>query len=483
MKKVNFINRALLSFKRNKNHSIILFLIILIVSVSISTAIYISDATQASVKEIKSKLPAILSLEYKGSGISNIDKKTVEILGNSRYIDSFDYRTFFYQESDKIKRWKKNQEDEHISIHGEKNINFFTLQGVHNPNILEVLSGNKELIEGATFNNSDIENANAVALIDERLASLNSLKINDTIHLKTRDINRKESELLWKTSPNEEAISNFEIEFPVKLIGILKDKSNIIFDNQEKDAFSSIVNIIYVPNNYIYNIRKELAEIRYNKELISLDTKTSIENSQNIFDIYFKLKKADKINQFIRESEDIIPKGYEFISNQNNYKDIVTPIKNLENISFAVLVSSITISIILVSIIIVYYIRRRRREIGIYISLGEKKEKIILQFIFEIIIISILSFILSILISKFISSEISNSLLSIDKNDIIMDFDKFSSIFLKNISAEEMIDTYKINYSINTTLKSLSIIFLTMIFSSISAIIYILKIKTREMLL
>ena len=96
-----------------------------------------------------------------------------------------------------------------------------------------------------------------------------------------------------------------------------------------------------------------------------------------------------------------------------SYDRMVSSIEGTKNFSNIILVVVILSSIIVISLMIINSVKDRNYEIGVLLSLGEKKIKIVLQFILELVLISILSFIISIGTSKLISQKLADKVISI----------------------------------------------------------------------
>lgn len=93
------------------------------------------------------------------------------------------------------------------------------------------------------------------------------------------------------------------------------------------------------------------------------------------------------------------------------YIKMIGPIENMASTSkWIIYLVSITGSIIL-GLIIMLTIKERRKELGILLSIGEKKGKLIGQLLVEVLCIAVLAFSLSIFTGGTVSQKMGDSLL------------------------------------------------------------------------
>lgn len=90
------------------------------------------------------------------------------------------------------------------------------------------------------------------------------------------------------------------------------------------------------------------------------------------------------------------------------YKAVEKSLNAMQNIIIVLIVGIIIASIVILSLILNMWIKQRTREIGILLSIGTGKLKIITQYIIEILLISIIAFGLSYFSSNMIAEKTSN---------------------------------------------------------------------------
>lgn len=236
----------------------------------------------------------------------------------------------------------------------------------------EFIDGSNTITDGkvsSDFNGSDV-------IISEELATLNNLKVGDTITL---------------IDPKNEKNT-----YDAIITGIYKENTDD--SNNMGEMFSGSANKIITNSNFVKTI------IDKNEDITSTITPT------------FYLKDAKSVSKF--ESE-VKEKGLgEFYTVSNNLSEIEGATKSINNVKiFATtfLIITLIIGAIVLLVINMINIRERKYEIGVLRTIGMKKSKLSLQFISELLIVGIISLLVGTAAGATLSVPVSNKLL---KNEI-----------------------------------------------------------------
>lgn len=103
---------------------------------------------------------------------------------------------------------------------------------------------------------------------------------------------------------------------------------------------------------------------------------------------------------------------YIFDANNEAYEKMMGPIENVEYFAKMGLYGILIAGAIILSLIAMLAIKDRKYELGVLLSLGESKIKLIGQLVIETIIILILSFIIAFPVSSVTSNSVGNILLN-----------------------------------------------------------------------
>ena len=162
-----------------------------------------------------------------------------------------------------------------------------------------------------------------------------------------------------------------------------------------------------------------------------------------------------------------------------------------------ILLGTLLAAVIILILLIMLLTRERRREIGIYLALGEQKKKIILQMLLEVFVVTIIGMTLAFGIGSFLANELSEIMIinelqaNRDENQIrsgimgVPEGNVFWSMGIPSVelTIEEMMTSFDNSLSFNTVvifyLSGLTVVTLA---TSVS-VIYIVKMNPKKILL
>jgi putative ABC transport system permease protein len=139
------------------------------------------------------------------------------------------------------------------------------------------------------------------------------------------------------------------------------------------------------------------------------------ENGYEVQNVTFNLKKPSDTEAFIDEvknMEGIDTKYRSLNANDAAYEQMVGPIENVANTSAVLVVVVIVAGAFIIGLLSMLSIKDRKYELGVLLSLGESRFKIVCQLISEMLIVSILSFSLATVVSNFTAQATTNLLLN-----------------------------------------------------------------------
>ncbi|HDX9512449.1 TPA: ABC transporter permease, partial [Bacillus cereus] len=211
-----------------------------------------------------------------------------------------------------------------------------------------------------------------VTLMEKRLAEQNNLKVGDKIKIQSGD--KKQT-----------------LEF--EIIGIYETNEQPM--GQHAPPMMDPANKLYMP----YSTLKKL------------ETDDGMGNS--IQAVYF-LNDPQYIDGFKKEAKksDIDFNYFKLDAHDSLYKQMIGPIENIASTSQMIIYMVSIAGAIILGLIIMLSIKARRKEMGILLSIGEKKWKMMAQFVVEVVCIAILAFGLSLITGAKVSQFVGDNLLS-----------------------------------------------------------------------
>ncbi|MDA2440155.1 ABC transporter permease [Bacillus cereus] len=382
---MNFIKRSFLSLQSRKGKSLILLAIFLVVTNLVFAGFTIQSASSKATDLARQQLGADINLridinkylEEQNSNqnanearkVPSIEKKEADKLKNSKYLDHYNYLKSVIAE---LKELHNVEPSGGAQSFGPNNNLNFTLQGVRDFSLLEAAQDKKlKLVEGEGITSKTV--GKNVAMIEKKLAEKNNLKVGDKLQI---------GEVM------DEELTTKELE----IIGIYESKEEAPSFGGQSFALLEPANQIYVP----YSVMN------------------SLENA------IYSLKDPKDIDAFKEEAKKLgLPAYYELDAQDNVYKQMIGPIENIASFSKMIVIMMSIAGATILGLIIMLSIKERRKEMGILLSIGEKKWKLMGQLLVEVLCIAVLAFGLSLATGEKVSQKVGDNLLSseIAKNE------------------------------------------------------------------
>ena len=271
-------------------------------------------------------------------------------------------------------------------------------------------SGVFTIIKGRHINNND----RGKILIHKELAEKNNLKLNDKIKLELIDFNNSEKKL----------------EYEFEIIGIFTGKKQEKYTGLSSDFSENMVFIDYESSQKTLN-KPENNKI-VNKLAIFSDSSENTKVALNKIKINWSQYSVSSDNHVFEET----------LESVDGIKHII------KIMTYSIMIGGITV----LSLILILWLRERIHEIGILLSIGISKIKIVTQFILELLFISLPSFVLSLFIGNVILNIIVGGFMNSDDSTIMVDS------LLKNNNLISNLITFMQSYGILIGIIVLSVI-------------------------
>lgn len=277
-------------------------------------------------------------------------------------------------------------------------------------------SGIFTIIDGRHIEKNDREKI----LIHEELAKKNNLKLHSKINLELIDLDQLD---------NNEVKKEYEFE----VIGIFTGKKQEKYTGLSSDFSENMLFIDYESSQKALN-KPENSKI-VNKLAIFSDSSENTKVALN------KIKKI-KIDW----------SQFNVSSDNHVFEETLESIDGIKHIikimTYSIMIGGITV----LSLILILWLGERIHEIGILLSIGISKIKIVTQFILELLFISLPSLVLSLFIGNVILNIIVGGFMNSDDSTIMVDS------LLKNNNLISNLITFLQSYGILIGIIVLSVI-------------------------
>ena len=225
----------------------------------------------------------------------------------------------------------------------------FTVTGVNTTaSVSDFSNGNNTISQGSGIDGQSKDNQ---VLISEDLAKANKLSVGDQFTLTA-------------------TINNSSKSFKVTVVGIYQSTATV--------TSSQIQNKASNPQNLIYTTISTANQMKGTTD--SLDSAV------------FTLEEPSKKQTFVEEAQtDIDSEKFEITSNDQVYQQMLSPLNGIASIAQNIVLLVALAGAVILTLIVILSIRERRYEIGVLMSLGESRLKIIGQFFLELLIVTLVS--------------------------------------------------------------------------------------------
>lgn len=451
---MNYFKRAWLSVVRRKGKSLILLIVIFILGNVIAGAFSIQQASKNVEKKIKLQLGATATVELDWERIDKeqqnnpdaeltfepVTLKLIEEIANNQYVRYYDYSISTPARSTIVKTVMMDGIESTPDDLGEH----FLLTGVQYPKIMDIEEGKMELTSGRVFTDEDISSGKLVTVVSEEFAKTNGITLGDTLAFKTIVTN-------FDVSSSTETITASR-DFSLEVVGIFKPLIREVKDSDDNNSgfddwqTNELHNRIYIPNKVAYDEMEFMYE-----ESLKVNPDWNIEDytvedliMQSISPI-FAIENPETLEAFRSEVTPILPAFQKITTSSDAYDSIAGPVAALDKMAGITLGVAIGATVLILSLVIVLFLRDRKHELGIYLSLGDRRSGVLTQIVIEVAMVALVGLTLSLITGNMIASSLSKNLMSNYTNDDpILYKSSYTMMAPGDVSEEDVIDAYKV---------------------------------------
>lgn len=458
---MRLLKHGFLNLVRRPTKAVMIFVILFVVFSLVFTGVIVQNSIGESRDYIRREIGGAVEykIDYMRAYADDLDYTEYEDLILSLDIademskDSMVKGVFVteygYVDSDQYKMAKEpGEDDEQFEMNDEFNdYAFFTLKGTKDGRPLGFEQGNLKLTEGQMIDRSSDKYS---IMISENLAERNDLAVGDSMSFMNYSLMYMDDN--FTMDMNEE---DFEVD--LKIVGLFEVVG------------SGSVNEIYTT----FDNAKEFSG--------------SDENTAGA--IYFLLDDPLNVDTFIEKHTAKLPSEYMVLdAGDSQYEELTKPLDLMEVIaSILIWVIFIAGSLITIAIVTIF-VRDRKFEVGLLLSSGESKGKIVLQFITEILAVAVIAFVLSLVISNQTSGIVSNWIIENqlveDENANVDDFFYYNmeTQVHGDVSMEDVADEFDAALSTDVIVNLSMVSAAMVLFAASIPLIIILSYKPRRVL-
>ncbi|MCA1056537.1 ABC transporter permease [Rossellomorea aquimaris] len=386
---MNFIKRAYWNVTSRLGKSMLLLIVLTVISVLVLSGLTIQTAANQSSIMAREKLGGEVTLTVDREKLMEtqqddagrrarfepvpIPEDSANELKDSNYVKGYNYyssTTAFANGFNAIgSEVTESSSDQGQGFGGGRMAGDVSIQGVSYTDASEsFMNGQATLLEGRHLTAED-ENQQ-VTLIEKNLASENDLSVGDSLTVSNAD----------------------GVELNLEIVGIYETTAEI------DDRAQNITSLN-----------------PYNQLFVPVTAASTLKGSTGTIDraVYF-MKDPIDIQAFMNDakaSTSIDFNQFKLDANDQLYQQMMGPIENVASFSGHVVILVTIAGAIILALIIMMTIRERKYEMGVLLAIGERKSKLISQFLIEITIVAFIAMGISTFSGNLVAEQIGKQLL------------------------------------------------------------------------
>ncbi len=290
------------------------------------------------------------------------------------------------------------------------------------PTMIEFEDGIYELVEGRMYTQEEVDNGSPVVLITDTLAAYNNLRIGDTITLSSLSNSDIEGGYFGGL---DLLLSTEDVYFELEIIGIFNNTEEIDPTAENFDwmsSYESPENVVLFPTMTFVNSQIDLAIKIWEAEKLAYpdseyyqdeDNKPSPDDIMDVRNVIVLLHDPLKVDEFVSDYEVSSEGMYRTVDANNEvFEELSRPLETIGLFANFIVWLVVINAIIIITLVTALTLKTREYEIGVLLSQGVTKFKIVAQFFVELALVAVIGFTVAIASGMMIAGQVGETVLS-----------------------------------------------------------------------
>ena len=329
------------------------------------------------------------------------------------------------------------------------------------PSMIELEDGDFVVTSGRFYDQSDIDNGNMVVLVTEAFASHNGLSVGDKIELQFNTYSE------WY---EEMGITEDDMKAEFEVIGIYTHNQAVTPDMPNYDwlsPYENADNMLLMPGTSYYRSMLKIQQRSfdyyaeqnpdepYYQDPANRPTEENIVS--NLYDVTILLNDPLDVDQFVEDYSSQVGEYKKLDANNEEFNKLAKPLDTLSDYATFIIWLVVINAIVIITLVTALTLKTREYEIGVLLSIGASKMKVVAQFFVELAIVALIGFTLSVGSGTIASKQIGASLLenqiesaglNNEEDDNYNDyFNVWDSDYTTDVSLEDIVSEYQVTVS------------------------------------
>ena len=451
---MNFFQRALANISRKKTKSILILITFFVIGNFVIIGLGVSQAATSAKTLTRQKMRAVVSYEIDYDAI----REYTDSITDQDELDAF-YRNYpsvktaevsKFLDDERVKTanaivtsqlYKSDDVDfVHIGNKQEENnsgtsCNYneegeeycyedfgpsFSMKANYFPNMIELVDGDFKITSGRFYTQEEINNKANVTLVSDAFAAANGLTIGSRFKV-------------YLTNPNEikdpkgyygsAGITIDDVTLELEVIGTFSHNKQVTpnspnfdwispyenYDNVFLMPASAYVDKILVSAQKYFDNRAQLEP--ENEYYQNPDNRPSIDNQTSSDKITLLLNDPLEVDSFVKDHSGDLPQFRKLSANNEEFQRLAKPLDTLSLYSNFIVWLVVINAVVIITLVTALTLKTREYEIGVLLSVGASKMKVVLQFFTELAIVAILGFSLAVISGSAVATKVGETVL------------------------------------------------------------------------
>ncbi|MDR1014274.1 MAG: FtsX-like permease family protein [Coriobacteriales bacterium] len=512
---MHFTKRAFLSIVRRPGKNLILLLVVFALGSLAAGAVAVRQAVAESEEAAKQALGASVSLgrdtqaltgawkrgiDFDEFIVKNLSAELVEELGRRPEVRSFDYSTNAFLAAPELRNWYPAWDTEALSYGPVADMAYFVLRGTRYAPVMPIEEGALALVEGRTFTEEEVAEGRPVALIPDVVAAENGLHAGDAVTLlnEVRDYSEVSSVKGYGREDGEVLASRDVVLEVIGVFSLDGGAGAAVADGLGRDALKE--RVAQAANEYYRTFYVPVSLAREEQEF-ALEAERKFagqapDDRGPSYTLLYLLHSADDLDSFEQAAQAALPEFYKVLSATTQFEEVAAPMKSIQRAMDTTVLATAAAALAVVSLVVVLSLRDRRREFGVYLSLGAHRPAVVAQVLVEVLVVALVALALALLVGSLASDALSQQVVEgrmaarqgiaysgygveISGNHLGDDV----GLLIGTLSAEDAVAGYRVGIDAPYVLTFLGLGMGVAALSCAVPLLYVLRLKPRRILM
>ncbi|MBQ9328707.1 MAG: ABC transporter permease [Solobacterium sp.] len=282
------------------------------------------------------------------------------------------------------------------------------------PDMIELEEGTYTIVDGRWYSQNDIDTAAKVVCITQEFAEVNALSVGDTITIS----NNSPSEFEMDRSTYEAAgVTEDDFNLELEVIGIYSTPEDVDPSSENfrwMSPYESPKNRIQMPMSTQVEFNLQMVEIMSKAHpdwYEGADMDEIRESSYTPSKVIYLLDDPLNVDEFVADHTKELGEYLKLNANNDTFRKMARPLDTMSFFANIVVWIVVINAIVIISLVTALTLKTREYEIGVLLSIGVSKLKVIAQLFVELIIVAFIGFAGACLSGSLIAGKVGETVL------------------------------------------------------------------------